>query len=58
VQPIVGPEPAPTQQLPIAGTPGVDAPLWDDARDAYIQWDPEIARWVQWDEAAQQWRPI
>jgi hypothetical protein len=58
VQPVVGPEPAPTQQLPAAGTPGVDAPLWDDARDAYIQWDPEIARWVQWDETARQWRPI
>lgn len=60
VQPVLG-EP-PTQPVPIvapvAGGPGVDAPLWDDARDAYIQWDPDIHRWVQWDEHARRWDPI
>lgn len=71
VQPVIQPAPSdptgsgdlvgdlsPTRPLPVAGTPGVDAPLWDDARDAYIQWDPEITRWVQWDEFTQEWRPI
>jgi hypothetical protein len=58
VQPVLPHDPAATQQLPISGAPGVDAPLWDDARDAYIQWDPEINRWVQWNETAQEWRPI
>jgi uncharacterized RDD family membrane protein YckC len=41
-----------------APTPGVDSPLWDDARDTYIQWDPDLASWVQWDDRAKQWQPI
>jgi hypothetical protein len=49
------------QQAPASApgsTPGVDSPLWDDARDTYIQWDPDLAAWVQWDEAAHEWHPI
>lgn len=41
-----------------SSTPGVGAPMWDPARNAYIQWDPSVGSWMQWDDAAQQWRPI
>ncbi len=41
-----------------AGTPGADAPTWDQARNAYIQYDRDQAAWVQWSDDAQQWRPI
>jgi uncharacterized RDD family membrane protein YckC len=54
--PHVPPTPVPAPQP--ATTPGVDAPMWDDARDAYIQWDPEISAWVQWDDRAKEWHPI
>ena len=39
-------------------TPGADAPSWDSARNAYIQYDRELAAWMQWDDASQQWKPI
>lgn len=29
-----------------ASQPGVDAPMWDEAREAYIQWDPELQAWM------------
>ena len=63
VQSTVGDEP-PTHQMPTIAPPvatngpGIDGPLWDDARDAYIQWDAEISRWVQWNESARAWHPI
>ena len=63
VQSTVGDEP-PTNQMPtiappmLTNGPGIDGPLWDDARDAYIQWDGEINRWVQWNESARAWHPI
>jgi uncharacterized RDD family membrane protein YckC len=53
------PEPAPAAEPAAAAeTPGVGAPMWDAARNAYIQWDPSVGSWMQWDDAAQQWRPI
>ncbi|MFN8019787.1 MAG: RDD family protein [Acidimicrobiales bacterium] len=33
-------------------------PIWDEARDTYIQWDAPRERWVQWDEHANEWKPI
>lgn len=39
-------------------TPGADAPTWDQARNAYIQYDRDQGAWVQWSDDAQQWRPI
>jgi uncharacterized RDD family membrane protein YckC len=38
--------------------PPPDGPIWDEARDTYIQWDAPRAQWVQWDESTNQWRPI
>jgi hypothetical protein len=48
--------PAPSATAPAA--PGTDGPVWDDARNTYIQWDAPRERWVQWDEARQEWIPI
>lgn len=59
------PEPAPpepeaeTAEPPApAARPGVDAPMWDAARDTYIQWDPELDEWMMWSEAGGRWVPI
>ena len=41
-----------------APRPGVDAPMWDDARDTYIQWDPELEEWMMWSETDSRWVPI
>ncbi|MXW61644.1 MAG: hypothetical protein F4Y27_04185 [Acidimicrobiaceae bacterium] len=38
--------------------PGVDAPMWDEAREAYIQWDPELQAWMEWSESGGRWIPI
>ena len=37
---------------------GVDAPVWDDARDTYIQWDHELEEWMEWSESDARWIPI
>jgi hypothetical protein len=53
------PQPAPEPQAAAATeTPGVGAPMWDPARNAYIQWDPAAGSWMQWDDAAGRWHPI
>jgi uncharacterized RDD family membrane protein YckC len=44
--------------IPTAPAPRTDGPIWDDARNTYIQWDAPRERWVQWDEARQEWIPI
>ena len=41
-----------------ASQPGVDAPMWDEARDTYIQWDPQLEAWVEWSESGGRWIPI
>jgi uncharacterized RDD family membrane protein YckC len=56
-QPVTRPTPAVEAPAAVSG-PGVDGPLWDDARDAYIQWDHDINRWVQWDERTREWHPL
>jgi len=43
---------------PAAPRPGIDTPKWDDARDTYIQWDPELSEWMEWSESAGAWIPI
>ncbi len=49
------PSPAPD---PEPRRPGIDGPQWDEARDTYIQWDPELAEWMEWNEAGGRWVPI
>jgi uncharacterized RDD family membrane protein YckC len=49
--------PAPLVPEPVA-QPGVEAPQWDDARDTYIQFDPELAEWMEWSESQGTWIPI
>lgn len=52
----------PTAEAPDAGRqsshPGVDAPVWDAARDTYIQWDHVLDAWMEWDASAARWIPI
>jgi uncharacterized RDD family membrane protein YckC len=51
-----GPAPAmPTPGLGEGG--GVDAPVWDPARNAYLRYDASSGVWFQWDEAQQRWVP-
>ncbi len=38
--------------------PGADAPTWDAARNAYIQYDHDLAAWMQWSDATNSWQPI
>ncbi|MDE0607770.1 MAG: RDD family protein [Acidimicrobiaceae bacterium] len=55
----VAPAPAPEAGCQAeAQQPGVDAPMWDEARDAYIQWDPELEAWMEWSESGGRWIPI
>lgn len=43
---------------PPTSTPNADGPVWDEARNAYIQYDRNRGEWVQWDDGAQAWGPI
>ena len=52
------PEPVPESPAEMSSRPGVDAPMWDDARGTYIQWDPELTEWMEWSEAQRRWIPI
>lgn len=38
--------------------PGLEAPMWDEARDTYIQWDPKIEAWMEWSKSENRWIPI
>lgn len=33
-------------------------PIWDDARLAYICWEPYSGQWLQWDDQGSTWGPI
>ncbi len=35
-----------------------DQPIWDDARQAYIQYDSARAAWLEFDDKRQKWGPI
>ena len=52
------PDPVPESPAETSSRPGVDAPMWDDARGTYIQWDPELTEWMEWSEAQRRWIPI
>ena len=43
---------------PVPVVPASDGPIWDEVRDAYIQFDRNAQAWVQWSEAEQRWQPI
>ena len=58
VTPEPEPEPVPESPAEMSSRPGVDAPMWDDARGTYIQWDPELTEWMEWSEAQGRWIPI
>ncbi|HET8929968.1 MAG TPA: hypothetical protein VFN21_04860, partial [Acidimicrobiales bacterium] len=54
-----------TTQLPGASGPEAagggyeaDKPTWDDARNAYIQYDSERSEWLEYDDTAKEWKPI
>ena len=59
--------PAPEPAGPPAGTSSprrveaarsADGPSWDDRRNTYVQFDPELAMWMQWDEPTRAWVPL
>ena len=52
------PEPVPESPAETSSRPGVDTPMWDDTRGAYIQWDPELTEWMEWSKAQGRWIPI
>ncbi len=33
-------------------------PVWNDALDTYVRWEPSVERWIGWDEEAQKWRLV
>ena len=49
---------APPTTVAATPTPGADAPTWDSARNAYIQYDRTLSQWVQWDNATNAWRAL
>lgn len=53
-----GPQAGPAPQSQPQGQPSGEGPTWDQARNAYIQYDRERSEWMQWNDQAQAWRPI
>lgn len=50
--------PAPAAPEPTLGQGGgIDAPVWDPARNAYVRYDQTSGVWFQWDEGQQAWIP-
>ncbi len=33
-------------------------PVWNDALETYVRWEPSVGRWIGWDEEAQKWRLV
>lgn len=59
--PVGYPAPGYPSAGPPAPSPGGtthDGPIWDEARDTYIQFDRSAGAWVQWDVAGERWVPI
>ncbi|HWJ60838.1 MAG TPA: RDD family protein [Acidimicrobiales bacterium] len=40
-----------------AGSAGIDAPVFDPARNTYVRYDQASGTWFQWDDAQQAWVP-
>jgi hypothetical protein len=55
-------DPTPGDQPSLEGAraeaPSHDGPIWDDARDTYIQYDRHREEWLQWDPRGHEWKPI
>ena len=50
--------PAPVAPDPTLGTGGgIDAPVFDPSRNAYVRYDQASGVWFQWDERTQAWVP-
>ena len=43
---------------PLGGDYEADVPMWDDARNAYIQYDSERSEWLEFDDRSKEWKPI
>jgi hypothetical protein len=52
------PAPQPSAPASVAGPVGAPPPVWDQARNTYLQWDPMAGRYLQWDPARQTWKPL
>lgn len=48
----------PPGAAPMASPQGAPAPVWDQARNTYLQWDAQAGRYLQWDPLQQRWKPI
>ena len=55
-EPAPAPEPEPEPEPEVR--PGIDAPMWDEARGTHIQWDPKLQKWMGWDQAESRWKPL
>ncbi|MBX3287161.1 MAG: RDD family protein [Actinobacteria bacterium] len=42
----------------LAGAPGVDEALWDEARGAWLWYETQGGTWYRWNDAAGQWGPL
>lgn len=50
--------PAPVAPDPTLGSGGgIDAPVFDPSRNAYVRYDPSSGVWFQWDDRTQSWIP-
>lgn len=51
--------PAPVEpEKTLADGGGVDAPVFDPARNTYVRYDPASGVWFQWDDRTQAWVPV
>jgi uncharacterized RDD family membrane protein YckC len=42
----------------LAGAPGVEEALWDDARGAYLWYETQGGTWYRWNDGTGQWGPL
>ncbi len=53
-----GPTPADATPNPTPAAADPTQPRWDEARQAYIAWEPSRGSWMQHDAATNEWKPI
>jgi len=56
--PAAAPVAAATAAATAAGPPPSLEPVWNDALDTYVRWEPSVERWIGWDESGQKWRLV